>query len=127
MHDFHHDQLFRDTFDLGITKENFSKDKIKVEGTIGERRAGHQVYHLYCVHCSKILPRILNQPQYGDAKDLEDLIARWDEIGMTESHSEFVGCFISLDDSVHSGRYIHFITGLHLHLTLPYLIVGEVN
>ena len=57
-----------------------------MEGIIGEQKGPHQIYHLYCMHCKKKLPQLLNQQQFGNASDLEDLIARWDEIGMVDTY-----------------------------------------
>ena len=35
-----------------------------------------------CITCTVFIATILNAPQYGNAKDLEDLIGHWDEIGI---------------------------------------------
>ena len=47
---------------------------------------------------------MLNNPNFGPPKDLEELINTWDDFGVPDALLGVVGCFIYTDDKVHAGK-----------------------
>ena len=90
---------------FGITAENFDKNKITVEINNTGYNAPQPFVRFYCNDCQKtFLPKLLNNPKYGNFQTLEDLISNWDENKIPADLLEIVGCFIcSLDERVHIG------------------------
>ena len=61
---------------------------------------------LYCHYCEEnILPKMLSKTKFEFAKDLEELINRWDKIGVSDALMDVVGSFICLDEKVHAGKF----------------------
>ena len=88
-------------FFLGITAENFSKKKLKVEVSNTGEKPPARFNRLYCHYCEEnILPKMLSKTKFEFAKDLEELINRWDKIGVSDALMDVVGSFICLDEKV---------------------------
>ena len=65
---------------------------------------------LYCDYYEKnILPKMLNKTKFGFAKDLEELINKWDRIGVLDALMDVAGCFICLDEKVHAGKFMNLL------------------
>ena len=52
---------------------------------------------------------MLNKTKFGFAKDLEELINKWDRIGVLDALMDVAGCFICLDEKVHAGKFMNLL------------------
>ena len=48
---------------------------------------------------------MLSKTKFEFAKDLEELINKWDKIGVSDALMDVVGSFICLDEKVHAGKF----------------------
>ena len=72
------------------------------------RQITNKFFRLYYEFCDKhILQKMLNNPNFGPPKDLEELINTWDDFGVPDALFGVVGCFICADDKVLAGKLKH--------------------
>ena len=91
--------------ELGITKDNFVRENVKVTASNTGFHAKDVFVRLFCSHCQdSFWPKLLNNPKYGNCKSIEEFIHSWDELKVPKMLCGVVGCFIySKDPEVHAG------------------------
>ena len=50
---------------------------------------------------------MLNNTKFGFAKDVEELINRWDEVGVPDALMEVAGCLNCRDEKIHAGKFMN--------------------
>ena len=93
----------RERLDLKV--ETFDKTSLTVATSNTGRQNPLPFIRFYCVDCqTKLLPKLLNNPKYGNLKTVEELVTNWDTVGVPEGLTDLIGCFVcDLDERVHMG------------------------
>ena len=93
----------RERLDLKV--ETFDKTSLTVATSNTGRQNPLPFIRFYCVDCqTKLLPKLLNNPKYGNLKTVEELVTNWDAVGVPEGLTDLIGCFVcDLDERVHMG------------------------
>lgn len=84
---------------LVITQDNFVRDNILVTAHNSGYQNEEPFVRIFCTHCEKLfLPRMLNNQKFGNCKTLEELLLKWDDVGVPAKLFCVIGCFLCTTD-----------------------------
>ena len=87
--------------EFNLTKEKFDNTDLQLSCGVGNMKQAKPFNRVYCTICEKeSLPLLLKK---HEMKSLTDLIRNWDDLGVSNTNVQIVGCFIDLELHVYAG------------------------